>query len=69
MGAAWWSRAIRASLILNSALCQTCIESHGREVDVTLGAIFQAPVTLSSIAHLLKKPLIASSKSNLIELN
>lgn len=39
------------------------------KVDVTLGAIFQAPVTPSSIAHLLKKPLIASSGGNLIELN
>lgn len=36
---------------------------------MTLGAIFQAPVTPSSIAHLLKKPLIASSEGNLIELN
>lgn len=39
------------------------------ELDVTLGPILQAPVTPSSIAHLLKKPLIASSEGNLIELN
>lgn len=69
MGAALGSRAIRAVLILNSAVCQICIKRHGRKVDVTLGAIFQAAVTLSSTAHLLKKPLIASSEGNLIELN
>lgn len=36
---------------------------------MALGPILQAPVTPSSIAHLLKKPLIASSEGNLIELN